>query len=439
MRFFIPATEKEQTEDFYNNTIVRYIESLGFQLLKANRIYRLSYMYNGNNLSDSVGQNCGLNGEPIFAILETDEIFLICTTNRGIIGETPLQLEKEFVDDIEYFDMSRRNFYKYGEWEYMLDENYNHDVDFPKEEPDNLFKYFKNNEDNIDALINGYLFCSHPYHFNDSMDCSNMLWDFSKITEKRYNRFFEYYSNEKFIKKEVDFEIDKVANFINIKLQLWNYVTNSSGVISLTEKPLHILMWAHYATEKGFMVEFDRAEFIWRLGSNNPKIRNYVFMPVQYVDELEPIDFFAKEFESPDVPYLYILNVKRKAWEYENEWRLVCYSEGYGVPNSILTPSSEDILGKVERKVFYDRNTIKAITLGKHFFNGDNLIYLDNSNVFSIKEEEKQLKFVQFLFDNFNDRLFWCGEYQVGSKFERNRNKIQLEKLEHNVFKILEV
>ena len=439
MRFFIPATEKEQTEDFYNNTIVRYIESLGFHLLKENRIYSLLYVYNGNNLSDKVGQNCGINGEPIFAILETDEMFLICTTYRGIVGETPIQLEKEFVNGIEYFDIGRKNYYKYGEWEYMLDEDNNHEVLSPKELPDNLFKYFKNNKDNIDALINGYLFCSHPYHFNDSMDCSNMLWDFSKMTEKRYNGFFEYYSNEKFIKKEVDFEIDRANNFINIKSQLWNYVTNSAGVISLTEKPLHALMWAHYATEKGFMIEFDRADLIWSLRPKNLSINNYVFMPIQYVKELTPIDFFAEEFKSPDVPFLYILNIKRKAWKYEKEWRLVCYSEGYGVPNKILTPSLENISGKVERKVFYDVNIVKAITLGKHFFNGDNLMSINNLNIFSIKQEGKQLEFVQFLFDNFNDRLFQCSEYQEGSKFKRNRNKIQLEKLEPNVFRILEV
>ena len=162
-------------------------------------------------------------------------------------------------------------------------------------------------------------------------------------------------------------------------------------------------------------------------------------MPIQYVKELTPIDFFAEEFKSPDVPFLYILNIKKKAWKYEKEWRLVCYSEGYGVPNKILTPSLENIEGKVERKVFYDVNIVKAITLGKHFFNGDNLMSINNSNIFSIKQERKQLEFVQFLFENFNDRLFQCSEYQVGSKFERNRNKIQLEKLEHNVFRILEV
>jgi len=435
MKFFIPATKKEQSEDFYNNTIVRYIESLGFKLLKANRIYMLSYMFNGNNLSDKVGQNCGINGEPIFAILETDEMFLICTTYRGIAGETPLQLEKEFVNGIEYFDMSRRNYYKYGKWEYMLDENNNHEVGFPKKLPDNLFKYFKNNEDNIDALLNGYLFCSHPYHFNDSMDCSNMLWDFSKITESRYNRFFADYN----IDMNIDFDTDRLASFENIKTLFWNLVTNWSGIISLSERPLHALMWAHYATEKGFMVEFNRADLIWSLRPKNLSINNYVFMPIQYVKELTPIDFFAEEFKSPDVPFLYILNIKKKAWKYEKEWRLVCYSEGYGVPNKILTPSLENIEGKVERKVFYDVNIVKAITLGKHFFNGDNLMSINNSNIFSIKQERKQLEFVQFLFENFNDRLFQCSEYQVGSKFERNRNKIQLEKLEHNVFRILEV
>ena len=41
--------------------------------------------------------------------------------------------------------------------------------------PENLYKYYCLNENNIDAFQNGYFYLSNPKHFNDPFDCSKNL------------------------------------------------------------------------------------------------------------------------------------------------------------------------------------------------------------------------------------------------------------------------
>lgn len=54
------------------------------------------------------------------------------------------------------------------------------------ESPKCVYKYYSMNKYSIDAFIRGYLYASHPFQFNDSIDSSYLLLDFSKITKERY-------------------------------------------------------------------------------------------------------------------------------------------------------------------------------------------------------------------------------------------------------------
>ncbi len=319
--------------------------------------------------------------------------------------------------------------YKYEDWSYSL-ENENLNVSSPISKPKKLYKYYSNTKDNRDALMNNYLFCSHPFHLNDSMDSSPLLWDFSNLNENTYNNFF---IENKFA-QIMSFDKDKADGFQQIIFLLFQQISNLSGVISLSSEPLHTLMWSHYASEKGFMIDLDTDVLINNSRNENQFLNNYVLMPVKYVEELESIDCFSNNFTSMDIPFLYSVGIKKNAWIYENEWRLLPFANNFGVPNSILRPLP-DIKGKYDRKIYYSRDTIRSIILGKHFFNGNNLQDIDENGNYILKEND-ELNFINFLIDNFNDRLFQCAEFENGTKFKRNAVKINMKRLGKNIIKI---
>lgn len=432
MKFFIPAIDADKAEDFLENTIIKFIETQGFDVLRNKKIRSITFEHKGKLITDSVGELSPSNNEVVYAIIETNNLYLVCTTHRGVLGGEPLLTNKQSISKIIYFDNEDTNVYKYGDWSYKLVEG-NHEVNYPKPIPRSVYKYYNLNGRSIDAVVNRYLFCSHPYHLNDSMDCSTLLWDFSTLTEPLFLKFYEQY--DLVDKYEVDFEKDKENNFSQIKELFFHLITNHAGIISLTTEPLHTLMWAHYSSEKGFMIELDWEILRNNLKKENPNLNNYVFFPIQYVDNLESINFFDDNFRSADVPFLYSLGIKRQDWMYENEWRLVTYSTDYGIPSSIIAPYP-NIIGKQDRKIFYPIEAIKSITLGKHFFHGGNVEELLEPMTFKMKEVE-ELKLLDFLIDNFSDKVYLCGEYESNKSFKRSSERVSIVKKENNIFTII--
>lgn len=431
MKFFIPTIDSDKAENFLENSIIRFVESQGFKILRGKKIYSIIFQHKGKTLIDMVGQISESNNEPIFAILETEDLYLVCTTRRGVTGGEPMLTRKKGTT-VAYFDDNDTNTYKYGEWTYKL-VNQNHTVEHPKQQPKSVFKYYSVSENSISAILNQYLFCSHPYNLNDSMDCSTLLWDFSTLTEPLFLKFYEQYGlSEEF---EVDYEKDKNNGFTQIKELFFNFITNHAGIISLTPQPLHTLMWAHYSSEKGFMVELDWEIVKDNLKKENPNLNNYVFFPVQYVENLESIDFFGANFRSADVPFLYSVGVKRNDWAYEDEWRLISYAKGYGIPTSIISPFP-NVPGQQERKVHYPIEAIKSITLGKQFFNGKNVEKLLKPMTFQMKDVQ-ELKLIDFMIEHFPDKIFLCGEYETERTFKRSSERVNIIKKDNNIFTVI--
>lgn len=431
MKFFIPTIDSDKAEDFLENSIISFIESQGFKVLRGKKIYSIIFKHNGKEIIDMVGQISPSNNEPIFAILETAELFLICTTHRGVVGGEPMITGKDGVN-VSYFEDDDTNVFKYGEWTYKL-VNRNHTVDFPKEIPQSVFKYYSINENSISAILNQYLFCSHPYHLNDSMDCSTLLWDFSTLSEPLFLKFYEQYNLLELF--DTDYEKDKKAGFAQTKELFFNFITNHAGIISLTAQPLHTLMWAHYSSESGFMVELDWETVKDNLKKENPNLNNYVFFPVQYVDNLESINFFGANFGSADVPFLYSVGIKRKEWAYEDEWRLITYAKDYGIPSSIISPYPS-VQGQQERRVHYPLEAIKSITLGKQFFNGKNVEKLLEPMTFQMKNVP-ELKLIDFMITHFPEKIFLCGEYETEKSFKRSSERVKIIKKEDNIYSVI--
>lgn len=335
-----------------------------------------------------------------------------------------------------------RQEFNYENFKYILDENNNHIVETePKmENPESIFKYYAFSKNSIDALKNGYFYATHPFLFNDSIDSSELILDFKNLSFDRFVGFYKrFLTPQEFAKYDYAklYDEDKVKNFYEMRNFFYTTFSRNLGLISLTTQPFNILMWSHYTDEKGFVVELQTKEFLEDLKKNNPDLNNYCFRPVQYVKDIEFIDMFSENFSTPDVPFLYMTTVKREEWKYENEWRLSVYKNNMGIPFSTLYPGSQNYEGTNERKLFYNKNIIKSISLGKHFFNGKNCSKINNDTSFEISDTIF-LDLVNFLYENHNDKLLMSGEYEFETKLKRSLGRIQLEKINNNTFKIID-
>jgi len=91
---------------------------------------------------------------------------------------------------------------------------------------------------------------------------------------------------------------------------------NKIGILSLTETPDNLLMWAHYASShEGFVLGFDNQHpyFDCRKG---PGDELHYLRKVKYVDQRPNLPMI--ELTGDDV-----LLTKSSQWAYENEWRIL--------------------------------------------------------------------------------------------------------------------
>lgn len=123
---------------------------------------------------------------------------------------------------------------------------------------------------------------------------------------------------------------------------------NSLGVVSLSEDPLQLLMWAHYADEhRGSAIELD--------------VTHPALLPRsdggEHYSDIRKVEYTQKKIfgvPSPDT-IVKVLSTKSTDWSYEREWRLVRTLN--------LTRKAADSIHVVD----LDLSAIRAIYLGAHF------------------------------------------------------------------------
>lgn len=327
--------------------------------------------------------------------------------------------------------------YRYKDFSYTANEI----VDLKKkEEPRQLFKYYGCENYHYKSFVNAYLYASHPFKFNDSIDGSYLLLNFKNITKEKYDKLWD---EVKWEDEENDLDNyckDKLNNFECIRLRYYIFKTKRIGLVSLTSSPLNILMWAHYSSEKGFAIELDTQILKDNIKNLNEDIENFSLKPIQYVKKLEAIDVSVKDFYQTDIPLSYISNIKRDVWKYEKEWRLRIYKEAMEVPIKDFFPTLKDIEGK-DRFIHYPKEAIKAVFLGKYFVNGDNCkaIYGKRIELKDSLQNECFIEFINYLSENFNDRLYLSGELESNSTFGRTLGKIELRKIDNLTFEIIDL
>ncbi len=289
-------------------------------------------------------------------------------------------------------------------------------IEHNKNEPERICKFYSFEYYHVEALIDSYLYASHPYELNDIFDGSNYLLGKTKnLSVEKYKWLYE----EKY---EENMNKDKNGQYYNYTF--WNVISYKFGLISFTteKNKNNALMWPHYTKETGFQIEFKTELLKKGIKDANPHDFECVgFFPVNYTKELRPID--PSEFK-PYIPFIYITNIKQEVWSYENEWRFVVSRSKMGIPNSKkgLKPT-EDLIEKNARKIYYNADNIEAIVLGANFFSkseGFNVIVEKHNNIsvesykISLNEDILNKKnktqttkdFLRHIAKNLNDRLY---------------------------------
>ena len=204
-------------------------------------------------------------------------------------------------------------------------------------------------------------------------------------------------------------------------------------------------MWAHYSSERGFVIVLNTNSLKNNIIDKNKDIYHHFLAPIQYVENIGSIDMF-EGVNSPHIPFLITTNIKRNLWNYENEWRLRIYKRNMNIPRKNLLFNIEDVKGESDRKVYYGRESLEAILLAKYFFCGENTenmkILNEKTRILKLKCKTKKdivfIRFINYLYHNFNDRLYLAGELNYKDTFGRDLTRIQLEKIDFKTFRIVD-
>lgn len=163
-----------------------------------------------------------------------------------------------------------------------------------------LYKYL-DADGGLRMLQNSNLQFTNATRLNDPFDCHPSLLDFSNVPVNEYN-----WPPAEFLKKKGETEME------NLRKGAW--------ICSLSKVYDSLLMWAYYGNHKGVCIGLDIAEANKYLSRILCSI--YVGarrLQVQYRDVIERPDYFHDAIDYVH----YQLSTKAKAWEHEQEVRLV--------------------------------------------------------------------------------------------------------------------
>lgn len=181
--------------------------------------------------------------------------------------------------------------------------------------PDELYKYYRINDDLIYTIKENYFWLSKPSNFNDPFDARILVNTNNTVEE------IDSHISEIFEKSELKEDARNIyknlktkdpelfTQFVNVNYQ---HFLENIGISCFTTKNNNLLMWAHYAdNHKGVCIKFNL------LGEDS--ITDILYS-VEYSQDYPKINFInlLKERNFQD-----LFLVKSLEWIYENEWRLV--------------------------------------------------------------------------------------------------------------------
>lgn len=163
-----------------------------------------------------------------------------------------------------------------------------------------LYKYLDVNG-GLMMLHNSDLQFTNATRLNDPFDCHPALFDFSKAPELPFN-----WPPKDFVVNKGKVDTDNLRN--------------STWICSLSKIHDSLLMWSYYGNHKGVCVGLDMEKANKYLSRIHCSMYDGAMeMEVQYRDVIDKPDYFHKAQDY----FRYQLSTKAKAWEHEQEVRLL--------------------------------------------------------------------------------------------------------------------
>jgi len=186
--------------------------------------------------------------------------------------------------------------------------------------PASLYKYRAFDKGRADAapyewdrsiILNGRLWAGSPLGFNDPFDCFAVI-DFDGSKEEKEAWAAGVAPDQGLSVQQAVQAVEAALTNPEARAQLFGWRKNleTVGVLSLTERPDNMLMWAHYAnSHKGYCLEFD--------ATIPPLLLAY---RVAYAEQRPTFRVF-----DPDKADIIARTLLHKAafWKHEREWRMV--------------------------------------------------------------------------------------------------------------------
>lgn len=187
-------------------------------------------------------------------------------------------------------------------------------------------------------LLHNELYFPRPLEFNDPFDCYPVASldatrdELAVYLDDQYKRRMPHLSRAERRRSVSDIK-DRLRNHkskaaIDTMNAAMSEAVNSAGVLSLSAKPDHVLMWSHYAdSHRGICIRF-------KASSTTP-----FFGRAQRVTYQADRPILNLIHDPPDVQMEKALLTKADFWSYEEEWRIVEHEVGPGIhtfPASLL-------------------------------------------------------------------------------------------------------
>ena len=175
-----------------------------------------------------------------------------------------------------------------------------------------LYKYL-DAKGGLSMLSNGNIQFTNATKLNDPFDCHPSLIDFSQVPTERASTWG----------KEAIMDLES-NRFEHNRDNTWS--------CSLSKNYDSLLMWSYYNCHKGICIGIDMEKadkYLSRIWGSI--ILGYLKFDVQYKDIIEKPDFFKREQDL----WSYQLSTKAKAWEHEQEVRLVIVDPSRTIPHYV--------------------------------------------------------------------------------------------------------
>lgn len=319
------------------------------------------------------------------------------------------------------------------DWTYIVHEGENNDYDFEVIDPGNtpkpqfLYKYYSLNEYSIESLKKNLIYAPHPLQLNDPYDCNKNIFDLDNMPLIGFQNFLSCLESgdNKISIKEMFKNNRKELNDLFIE-GFWQIMYSKCGIVSMSDIPTNIQMWAYYSKHDGFQLKFDTQKM-----PNNFKGP----LKIKYSETLNRIAITGDFF----LPVLYQVINKEINWNHESEWRyIVTGPSELEVPLSIFKQQQKS---PHDRKFPYDISALKEITLGCYFFRPDEYKKIENNHsVFDLSRTDScnthlRIEILEYLsiHPEIEAKLVYWEKY---ARFELLKIPMKIEKISTGIFEI---